>query len=94
MGRTLINYTDRSGVIALGGTSQTAMPANPERVYLFFQNISDTDMWISFGASAVMDSPSILIPSGQSFPLNGFVSTELMSVICLTTAKRYVLKEA
>lgn len=85
---------DRSDVIATGGLAQEVMATNPERAYFFFQNLSDTDMWLDFGVEAVDDSPSILIPSGQAFPLgDSFIPTQSVSVLCTATAKKFIAKE-
>lgn len=89
------SLTNRSGTIAAGGTAQQAMAANTARRYLLFVNVSDTDMWINLGATAVANQPSILVKAGGgSFVMEGsFVSTELVSVICATTGKAFTAKE-
>jgi hypothetical protein len=87
--------TNRSGTITAGDTAQTLMAANADRKYLLIQNISDTVMWINFTTTAVKDSPSIMLePNGGSLAMEGsFVSTELVSVICVTTGKKFTAKE-
>lgn len=85
--------TNRSGTITAGGTAQTAAAANANRAFLFFQNVSDTDMWIDFGATAVADQPSIKIVPGASFVTDRFVPLTLLSVFCATTGKAYTCKE-
>lgn len=87
--------TNRSGTITAGGTAQQVMAANSSRKYLLFQNVSDTAMWIDFGATAVADSPSVLVPaSGGAVVQEGtFVSTQSVSVFCATTGKKFTAKE-
>lgn len=85
------NFTDNSGSITLGATAQTVAAANARRSYFFFLNISDTDMWLNFGATAVADQPSIKILAGGFYePL--VVPLNLVSVICATTGKKFVCK--
>lgn len=88
--------TDRSGTITAGDTAQTLAAANATRKYLLIQNVSDTAMWINFTTTAVKDSPSLLLePNGGSLVMeSGFVSTELVSIICATTGKKFSAKEA
>jgi hypothetical protein len=87
--------TDRSGTIATGGTAQQVMAVNHNRRGILFQNVSDTDMWVDFGATAVADSPSIKVAAGLALPFMGsFMPTQYMSVICATTGKKYTCKES
>lgn len=58
--------TDRSGTIAAIDTSQTLMAANTSRKYIFFQNVSATDIWLDpRGGTAVKDKPSIKLPQNS-----------------------------
>lgn len=85
-------FTDRSGTITLGGTSQQAAAANTSRRYLIFQNISDTTMWLNFGTAAVATQPSIQIVAGGNYePL--VAPTQAVNVLCATTGKAYACKE-
>lgn len=89
------NLTDRSGTITTGGTAQEVAAALATRKYFFFQNHSDTVMWINFGTTAVADQPSIQVPVGSTFTMqDSFVSTQSISVICATTGKKFTAKEA
>lgn len=86
---------DFSAAITAGATAETAIAANPARRYFLFQNISDTNMWVNFGATAVADKPSIkIVPDAALIFESGFVPVGLVSVICATTGKKYVCKEA
>lgn len=91
---TQSTYTDRSSSIATGGTAQPAMAANVNREDYLFQNISDTDMYISFTGTASTGAGSVLVPSkGTASPENGFVSTQALSVYCASSGKVYTLWE-
>lgn len=85
---------DRSGTITSGGAAQTAAAANTTRSYLLIQNVSDTDMWVNFGVTAVANQPSILIVAGGSYenPPH-WCPTGLISVIGATTGKAFTIKE-
>lgn len=87
-------YTDRSGTIVAGATSQAVAAANAARTYLLFQNHSDTDMWLNFGVAAVATQPSILIPANGGFYEPLVPSNQTVNVICATIAKAYTCKEA
>lgn len=86
--------TDHSGSIAAGATAQSLMSSNASRKYLFIQNVSDTDMWINFGTTAVADQPSIKVEAGTAFAMeSAFVSTQSISIICASISKKFVAKE-
>ncbi len=86
--------TDRSGSITTGGTAQQLMAANSSRKYLFIQNVSAADLWINFTTTAVADSPSIKLASGNAFFMeSSFVSTEAISIIGATTGQKWTAKE-
>ena len=87
--------TDRSGTITTGGTAQQLAPVNVTRRYLFVENVGTAILWINFTTTAVQSQPSIEIPAGYSFVMeDGFVSTELMSIIGPTTGQAFTAKEA
>ncbi len=87
-------YVDRSGTITAGGASQQVAAANPSRRYLVFQNHSDTDMWLNFGAAANAGQPSVKISAngGAYEPLVAPLGT--INVIGATTGKAFTCKEA
>ena len=87
--------TDRSGSVTAGGTAQEVAAANSSRKYFFIQNVSDIDLWIDFGATAVADQPSIRLSPGASFEMtsSGGVSTQSVSLIGATTGKKFTAKE-
>jgi hypothetical protein len=89
--------TDRSGIIAAGGTAQDVYTADDSAVIqcgVFFQNTSDTDMWINFGADAVVNAARLIV-AGASYenPL-GYIPGGRLSVLCATTGKTFVCKTA
>lgn len=90
-----IVLTDRSGTITAGDTAQQVMAANTGRRYLLIQNISDTAMWFNFTTTAVKDSPSYLLAAnGGVFAMDGsLVTKEAISIICVTTGKKFTAKE-
>ena len=76
------SFTDRSGTIAVGGTSQQLAAANSSRNHLLIQNNGTIDLWINFGTAAVADQPSIKIPVGAVYTSDvTFVSTQAVNVI-------------
>lgn len=90
------SFTDRSGTITAGDTSQQVMAANASRKYLLFENVSDVDMWVNFGVAAVKNQPSILVKAnGGTFTFeSNFVPTQALHVICVTTGKAFTAKES
>jgi len=84
---------DRSGATT-GTSSQEVMPVNESRTYLVFQNISDTTMYVNFGALATTDTDSIKVNSGGSITFNGgWVPNQVVNVICSSAGKKWVAKE-
>jgi hypothetical protein len=94
---------DHSGAIASGGTAQTVPSAAN---LIFFQNVSDTDMFIDFGVTAQSaGGTSIYAPAKATvagsaappplvFSAPGFVPAGTISIMCATSGKKYVLKTA
>lgn len=86
--------TDRSGTIAVGGTSQVLAAANAARRYLFVQNISTGDLWINFGVAAVQNQPSVQLEAFAAFVMEGtFISTDSVTIIGATTGQAFTAKE-
>lgn len=93
--------TDRSGVVATGGTSQTLAPANANRKYIFVQNPHDAteSLYINFGAVANATHGVELIPGCHFVMPNGgfvggFVTNTSVTVTANTTSHRFIAKEA
>jgi len=86
--------TNRSGTITAGGSDQQIAASNSSRHFFFFQNVSDTDMWINFGAVANADQPSILVKPNGSMRIDGsFLPSGAVHVFCATTGKSFTCKE-
>lgn len=88
--------TDASGNIVTANSSQTVLPVNNNRKYLLFQNLSDTDMYVNFGATATIGSGSIWIgPAGGSIEFGGgfgFCPSNDLNVICYAAGKSFTCK--
>lgn len=93
-----ISITDRSGVIDTGSVSQTVMEANTSRKYMFFQNVSDANMWVNFDddAAIVVDEDtvgSILLAPRAAWEMRGPVFSASLNVICATEGAAFTAKE-
>lgn len=85
---------DHSGEIDDASTSQEILPHNAKRSYFVFQNVSNVDMWISFGQAATNGSGSLLIPSGQGWVMEGnAVSWDTLTVWCASDSKEFTCFE-
>jgi hypothetical protein len=87
---------DYSSTITTGGSAQTAAAADVNRGTLFMAAPQDEDLWHNFGTAAVADSPSILIPSGETVfygPEWRSLITQYISVIGATTGKKFTIKD-
>lgn len=75
-------------------SSNSVLAQNTTRQYLLFQNLSDTDMNINFGAAA--SSSTMLIPKngGGIVFETGFVPTDDVNVICTAASKAYYILHA
>jgi hypothetical protein len=82
---------DKSGSITDGGTAQDIFAANDSpRYYLHFHNISDTAMWLRFGADAVADKGFYLAPGMVFETQSGVMFGGKLSVLCATTGKKFL----
>lgn len=99
---TALQVRPRNGAITVttGSTSGTAntsaqaLASNSSRQYLLIQNISDTDMYVNFGASATTDNMLILKNGGGVVFESGFVPTDNVNVICSAASKKYFILSA
>lgn len=95
-------FTDVSGTVTAGGTSQTLNAANVARVKLIIQNPATIleqgiavleDLFINFTTAAGTANGSIVLTPGQIFTLSGTLITgELITVNAATTGHRYTAK--
>lgn len=91
-------YTDRSGTVTSGGVAQNAMSSNTSRHGMFFQNVSNANLYINSTATASASvsagSGSLLVVPGAYWeaPPNG-VPTGALSVYGGTTGQAWVARE-
>lgn len=97
-------FTDRSGVVAAGATSQTLMAVNAARKRFIIENpvsaasqgiVTAESLFVNFTVNAgVNDGISFEISPGGSFDSGaGPVSTEKITVTATTTNHKYIAKE-
>lgn len=96
-------FTDRSGAVTLGGTSQQLAAANTSRKRIIIenpctatsQNIPTAEsLFINFTTAAAANLTSVeLAPCGSFDTGAGPVTTEVVNVIGATTAHKWVAKE-
>jgi len=87
------NLTDRNGSITQANVSQQIAPANPNRNYFVFQNVSDTDMSLDFGIPAIIGTSFLVIAKASFVMEDSFISTQAINVICASQGKAYASKE-
>jgi hypothetical protein len=83
---------NHSGVTLNNGTAKLVMPANPDRKWLFFQNISSTHMHLGLGYIPT-DDTGIKVPANADIKLENFVVTDAIYVTCTTANNKYVALE-
>lgn len=96
------SFTDVSGSVTAGGTSQTLNAANPARTKLIVQNPATVleqgvavleGLFINFTAAAGATNGSIVLAPGQMFTLSGTLITgELITVNAATSGHKYTAK--
>jgi hypothetical protein len=85
-------FTVTSGsTSASANTSAQALASNSNRQYLLIQNVSDTDMYFNFGATATTDHLFIAKSGGGIVFESGFVPTDAVNVICSSASKKYYI---
>lgn len=93
---TQVSAANFSDVIALGGTSQSAIGANANRKGFLIQNPATEieSLYIDFGIAAAPGS-AIELPPGAMFPPNGspYVTAQQINVYAATTGHAYIAKE-
>lgn len=90
-----VTKTDKSSAIALGGTSQELMAANPSRLGWQLQNNSaGTLAFNELGNAASLTSGSFLLYPGDAYeaPAGG-VSTAQINIIGATTGQVFTARE-
>lgn len=76
-----------SGSISTADSSETVFAANADRQTIFFQNLSSTTMFISFGGAATKGAGSIKVAPGGGY--DGPAYTDELQVICATQGAEY-----
>lgn len=90
--RPIKTPTNKSGTITTGGAAQNVCAANTKRKGFWFQNVSDTDMWLYELGTAVADQPAVKVAAGQAFEFP-VTTIGAISVICATTGKKFSARE-
>lgn len=88
-------FTNRSGTITTGGTSQTLAAINTARKALLVQNpcAATENLYINFTSAAAVGTSFELLPCGSYTSSGNFISTELVTVLAATTGHAFVAKE-
>lgn len=84
---------DRSGSIITAGVSQQIAPANLNRNFFMFQNLSVNNIHINFGAAATTGSNSYRITENGSISFEFFVPVDFITVISPTAGSLFTAKE-
>jgi len=82
--RSVVN---RAGSIATGNTAQLVMSANTDRRWLFFQNLSDTDMYLGIGYAPTTSNGMFIAKSSGNVRFEVFVPTDAIYVLCSAASK-------
>lgn len=85
--------TDGSGTITTANTSQQIFAANTARRYLLIQNPSSSPLYFNFDAAATIGIPSLMLSTGSSYEMSGFVSSDAINIICANVNAPFVAKE-
>lgn len=87
-------YTDGSGTITTGGSSQQIFAANADRSLLIVQNISANPLYVNFGAAAIVDSNSVKLNPDDKLILTGEgAPSESINIVGSTGGDSFVAKE-
>lgn len=87
-------HTNRSGSITSGGVAQQLMAANARRTGFLVQNVSDTDMWVSWIGTASAGQPSLKLVAGALYETKDTACPQTaISIFCATTGKEFTATE-
>jgi len=82
---------DKSGTIASAGAAQTLAAQNSARSALLFQNISDTDIWLSeTGTATASTAGSFKVAAGSFYEVR---TNRAISIICTSSGKAFTAVE-
>lgn len=89
-----VDWLNRSGTIAVGGSAQPLAAANPKRKGLWIQNQSSGSLWINDLGAATQGSPSLEITTGKLYEIPyGGVTGAALSIIGATTDQVFSARE-
>jgi len=83
---------NKSGV-TVANTSVTVAAANSGRKYLFFQNISNTDMYLSIEVAASATSGMLIGKNGGGISCDSFIPTQQINVFCTVAGQNFIAYE-
>ena len=84
---------NHSSTIAAGNTAQLITAAATKRKWLFFQNLSDTDMYIGIGYVPTTSNGMFIAKSGGNIRFEVYVPTDALYVLCASSSKAFVCLE-
>lgn len=88
-------WTDKSGTITSGGTSQQAIAATATRKKIIVQNPANAteSLFLDFGIAAAVGTAIELVPGAIFESGAGLVSQQSVNVLAATTSHVFVMKE-
>lgn len=86
---------DYSDSITAGGTSQKAATNRADRQTLVVQNLSDEELWLKFGATAVADEGFRILPDESQTYRRNFLNdvTKEVHILGATTGQKYTMTD-
>lgn len=82
-----------TSTVTVGGTAQTAIPANTARKSFEIQNLSNADLYICIGGTASATNGFLLASGAMYSEPSGYTSSVAISVFGATTGQRYTYIE-
>jgi hypothetical protein len=84
---------NHSSTITTGNTAQLITAASTKRKWLFFQNLSDTDMYLGIGYIPTTSNGMFIAKSGGNIRFEVYVPTDAIRVLCASSSKAFVCLE-
>ena len=78
--------------VSVQNSTTEALAANTDRRYLLLINISDADIFIKFGADAIVDE-GIKLEAGERIEFTSFIDTRVVNAIAGTLDKDLLVTE-
>ncbi len=79
----------QTGTIVTGGTSQVVDAAKSGRLYIEIINISDTVMYLNFGAAATVDHIPLAANGGKWVSNSICVPKNSINILCASNNKKF-----